>query len=163
MPLRATWLLTSVALFFLAEASWGLTAYPFELQTSTELATEGYLGLSWQPASGSADDRRISLQVATSPNFESIFASYNLVQQQQVSLSGLADGDYFARLLDHTQTPVSNVASFRVQHRDLAAAWLLFALGAALFSLLLGILLNLQKRARQNGYSNNNGKLRDSN
>lgn len=150
MPLRAALLLTTVAVLFLTEASWGLTVYPFNLQTSSDLVTEGYLSLSWQPSTDSRKDQPIAMQLATEPNFQAAFATYNLAQQQQVSLSGLANGEYYARLIDSTETPISNVTSFHVQHRELTTAWLLFAVGALLFLLLTGILLLLQKSSSRN-------------
>lgn len=149
MALRAKLLLTLTMLpIFLAPQAVG--ANDFSLRTSTPVSSEGYLSLNWESTTITSDaNGKLRLQVANNKEFSNIFASYELIDQTQVSISGLPDGQYFARLISTQLAPVSDVASFRVEHRDLHNAWLLFSLGALLFVLLIATIFLLSRtRAR---------------
>ena len=119
------------------------------LQASTEVASEGYLGFSWQPPAAVKLEQKFYLQVAGDRQFNRIIASYPLLGQSRASVSGLNDGNYFSRLVNAQKQPLSNVAQFTVKHRNLHTAWMLFSLGAFLFALLVAAVIRLSRQQNQ--------------
>lgn len=139
--------LTTLLIFFAHPAR---PAPPLTLQAPASAASEGYLTFRWPMVDTGftldappALEGQLALQLAHSPAFDAIAFRYPLYEQAQATVSGLPDGTYFARLVSDVQGPVSNVVEFRVQHRDLGHAGLLFSLGALLFALLIVTLLRL--------------------
>lgn len=119
---------------FLVHASVSFGAFPTLLSTSDHKVSEGYIGLSWKQL---PEVTAVQLQVGFDADLEQVIRSPVLTGQQQVHLSGFADGVYFARLVDGSGDVLSNTVSFEVEHRPLRAASLLFAIGAALFCFLV--------------------------
>ena len=105
------------------------------LTVSADIATEGYITLSWKKKENLQSP--FQLQVATDPSFSSLLRNLTLQEQEKVHLSGFTDGAYYVRLLDDQHQILTNKVEFQVKHRDLQSAWLLFATGLTLFIALL--------------------------
>ncbi len=117
------------------------------LTVNTQVASEGYISLSWNELASS--DSMITLEVARDPSFSPLVRRVQLKDQSQVHLSGFSDGDYYARLIVDGTEAQSPPISFRVQHRSLTAAWWLFGLGFVLFTLLVGLVFNFTRPQQQ--------------
>lgn len=111
------------------------------LSAGTEVATEGYITLSW------SNKAAVNLQVARDQSFHVVLRDINLQGQKQVHLSGFYDGTYYARLLNDEGQLYSNEVSFQVRHRDLRMAWFLFAIGFTLFALMLITLFRFTQKS----------------
>ena len=103
------------------------------LVASAQKVSEGFIALSWKDLG----EGSVTLQVAADSEFTRLTRSLQLAGQDQVHLSGFADGVYFARLLDNAGASLSNTVRFEVEHRSLRSASLLFSVGAALFGFLV--------------------------
>jgi hypothetical protein len=115
-----------------------------ELVVSPDPATEGYITLKWNELEVSKDE--VSLQLASDESFATLVNELTLRNQQQVHLSGLSDGRYFARVLDNNGASLTDSVSFTVQHRDVRIAWSLFFTGLSLFVLLIFIMRRFTRR-----------------
>lgn len=111
------------------------------LQLSDQKVSEGFITLSWNEL---GEPQPVTLQVATDSEFNQLIRNINLKGQTQVHLSGFEDGIYIARLLKGN-VALTQPARFEVQHRELSDAVLLFAIGAALFVLLVVTLLRFSR------------------
>lgn len=109
------------------------------LTADAEIATEGYITLSWnypyQP------QERLVMQLAIDPGFSAGVRNLALGEQNRVHISGLLDGSYYARLVTDTGRTIAGPLGFQVKHRNLADALLLFGIGLALFLGLLAVML----------------------
>jgi len=118
------------------------------LQLSDQKVSEGFITLSWnelgEPQPVALEPQPVTLQVATDSEFNQLIRNINLKGQTQVHLSGFEDGIYIARLLKGN-VALTQPARFEVQHRELSDAVLLFAIGAALFVLLVVTLLRFSR------------------
>lgn len=113
------------------------SASPISLEASTTLSKEGYLDFHWSGAPVAGD---VALMIATDPDFQQPIWQNSLLQQSAVSVSGLSNGAYYARISVNNQANgeviYSNTVTFKVKHHSLLLAGLLFAIGVALFLLL---------------------------
>jgi hypothetical protein len=110
-----------------------LTAIP-SLFVDTPMATEGYFVLSWQTAAPAG--ATFILEQSNDPAFSLPVQSRMLVhapdQASQLTITGLADGDYYFRL----QLPsgeYSPALKVTVRHHQLSHALGFFGLGLAMF------------------------------
>lgn len=131
--LSGLFLLMSLSLYTIAKPEFSLT-------TSTTVASEGYLTLSWGPpgAQPPASPAEITLSVFDAANLQDPIRSLKLHDQQQVHLSGFENGDYQAILTSGSGLPISNPVTFSVRHHSLHTAFSLFSLGLILF---IGLIL----------------------
>lgn len=116
-----------------------------ELELSGPSATvrEGYFTLSVETA---RDDSTASLVVERSntENFSSVTHQYPFLgSSTSMTLSGFADGEYWFRVSasESAGTPSSPAIRVQVQHYPLWQALSLFAIGAALFLVVLVYIL----------------------
>lgn len=109
-----------------------------EFRAAGQKVSEGFIGLSWKQLSG---QESVRLQIASDPEFAHLVRELTLQGQNKVHLSGFENGKYFARLVASNGESLFNSVQFEVAHRDLRTAFVLFALGAGLFVLLLATLL----------------------
>lgn len=111
------------------------------LTSNTDLATAGYFQLSWQASASSPSYR---LQQSADSDFSNAQTIYQGTDTASV-LSGLSDGRYYFRVLDHLGTP-SNIVTVQVKHHSLSKAFGFFALGACMFVILLVVLLTASRQ-----------------
>jgi hypothetical protein len=123
--------------------SWGLTgiahAQP-QLESDTDLSTEGYFQLSWH----SEQPGNFELQQAPSEDFHHARSIYQGEDMATV-ISGLPNGRYFYRVRHENSTTWSEPVRVAVKHHPLSRAFGFFSLGAVMF---LATLLVLIKGAR---------------
>lgn len=131
-----------VLVLTLSLAGAAVAGQPLRLSSSVETSMEGFLTLSWSKSDALSP---AVLELAADNRFKKTIRSVPLnsqiVEKAQVHISGLSDGDYFARLLAEDASPVSDTVVFRVQHRDLGTALSIFAIGAALFITLIAVVI----------------------
>ena len=118
---------------FLVQSAFVVGAPAGQLTASAQKVSEGFITLSWKDL----DAASITLQVATDSQVSKVIRTAQLTGQDQVHLSGFADGVYFARVLDTSGSTLSNTIRFEVEHRSSQSASLLFSIGAALFVFLI--------------------------
>ena len=114
------------------------------LSVSTDLSAEGYFVLSWQVA---VAGQNIQLQQSQSADFDSL-RYWPVTQQGQLTVTGLADGDYFYRLVSDSNAVIGPV-KVTVQHHSLAQAGQFFALGFLLFAVLIVTIVIGGRRLRE--------------
>ena len=113
-----------------------------KLNSDTKLSTAGYFQLSWQDESGLS----YQLQQASYPDFRDAVTLYQGPDQATV-ISGLPDGDYFYRVRNEDES-WSKAFKISVKHHSLAKALGFFSLGAAMFIVMIVLLI---KGARRGG------------
>lgn len=116
-----------------------------ELELSGPSATvrEGYFTLSVETAEGESTESLI-VERSTSENFNSVTHQYPFLgSTTSMTLSGFADGDYWFRVSTGEQSGKQSSPAIRVQvqHYPLWQALSLFAVGAALFLVVLVYIL----------------------
>ena len=106
-----------------------------KINSDTKLSTAGYFQLRWK------DDPNHSfqLQQASTADFRDSVILYQGPDQARV-ISGLADGDYFYRVANDKQQQ-SDTIKVTVKHHSLAKALGFFGLGAAMFVVMLALLI----------------------
>ena len=114
------------------------------LRASTDLASEGFITLLWNPLGESVTPVRLQIFDTRQPDLP--LRDMTLREQTQVHLSGFVDGRYSAQLYSSGQQAIGEPVSFTVQHRDLGVALALFSLGLALFLLLITLVLRFSHR-----------------
>lgn len=142
------WMKTIAVLMFFIRL--GLAAQPpipvFE-NNSTEQTESGYIKLSWklggQQTGG--DPIVFELQQAAHQDFNQTTLVYKGPDYATFQ-SGLSDGDYFYRVRTARTdgTPLSDWSTpvlLRVKHHSLQLAFLLFGIGATVFLITVGIVL----------------------
>lgn len=112
------------------------------LQASTELSTEGYLVLSWDAAPAPAS---LILEQSQRADFSNS-ARRELGEARATTLTGLADGDYYFRLVG-ASGPLSEPVHVQVAHHSLTRAASFFFLGACLFGLLIVVIVSGNREA----------------
>lgn len=130
-------------LFFV---SFNANATP-ELTTSSTLSTAGYLQLSWTSDSSGNELQQYVLQQSTSPDFDPSTTLYQGPDQSTV-ISGLADNTYYYRVRQLQQDTWSEPVKVEVKHHSLTRAFGFFALGAFMFVMTVGVLLNRARGQR---------------
>jgi len=113
-----------------------------KLNSDTELSTAGYFQLSWKDKASQS----FVLQQSTRSDFRDAIDIY-LGPDQATVISGLPDGDYFYRVESDTQS-WSKAFKISVKHHSLAKALGFFSLGAAMFIVMIVLLI---KGARRGG------------
>ena len=82
------------------------------------------------------------LVLAKEPSFSDITHNITIHEtQRSISLTGLNDGRYFARLFDEKNHPVSNPVEVTVKHHSMQRVWIIFISGAMLFLILIGYMV----------------------
>ncbi|WP_020399722.1 hypothetical protein [Kordiimonas gwangyangensis] len=94
--------------------------------------TAGYATLAWPNVEG----KSFVLEENVSGNWRPVYDG----PDRATTLSGRADGDFTFRLKADGQL-VGDPMSFTVAHHPLSRAWAFFAVGAAMFVALVGVLL----------------------
>lgn len=94
--------------------------------------TAGYATLAWSNVEGES----FVLEENVSGNWRPVYDG----PDRATTLSGRADGDFTFRLKADGQL-VGDPISFTVAHHPLSRAWAFFAVGAAMFVALVGVLL----------------------
>lgn len=107
------------------------------LNASTSVSNEGYFVLDWEIA---PQDSPLTLQQSNSQQFSSV-TPREVAGSGAATITGLADGHYYFRLLDGDQV-VSNTVDIQVSHHSLERAGGFFLLGLALFSILIFTILH---------------------
>lgn len=129
-------ILIAISLLLGAGNLWAASS-TVSLESSTTVSKEGYIDFQWGgvPAAGVAN-----LVIAVDPDFQQLIWDNALPRQSTVSVSGLADGKYFARVTVNNPSGAkvihSNTVAFTVEHHSLVLAGFLFVVGAALFLVL---------------------------
>ncbi len=111
------------------------------LAASTDVSNEGYFVLNWDTQDV---DSPVVLQQASSTDFDNTI-DRSISATGAVTITGLADGDYFFRIISDNQSLTAPV-QVSVQHHSLARAGSFFLLGFVLFSLLVFMILNGNRR-----------------
>jgi hypothetical protein len=136
----------------------GLKAYdpePPQFENSPENLTEsGYIKLSWEwmPGDGNSNSYEFELQQALDAQF---LTSKPIYQGQDFAsfLSGLKNGDYYYRVRvkeDGPWSEWSDPVMVEVKHHSLSLAFTLFGLGALVFLLTVGIVVQGNREVTQN-------------
>lgn len=114
---------------------------------------EGYFVLEFENHSSAYDSLEIVQMVEGKPAPVAV-QTFDVTGQRQATLSGFANGEYLARLVDSSgeHSPVE-LARVQVTHRSLYQALALFVLGLAAFLMLVGILLSFVRRERDGHYA----------
>jgi len=114
------------------------------LNSDTKLSTAGYFQLSWQdPASQSFE-----LQKSSDPDFHDAVTLYHGPDKATV-ISGLPNGNYFYRVRSEDGL-WSKAVEVTVKHHSLGKALGFFGLGAAMFVVMV-VLLVKGARRKENG------------
>jgi hypothetical protein len=135
----------------------GLTANPPEpprFENQPENFTEsGYIKLSWEwiPGEAHASDYEFELQQAQVEQFSNSTSIYQ-GQDFATFLSGLSNGDYYyqVRVRQGTEWSAwSDPIRVQVKHHSLSLAFTLFGLGALVFLLTVGIVIQGNRKVTQ--------------
>ncbi len=122
-----------VLIYSVCSFSWSGQA----LDLDRELASEGYITISWKDRFQSAPN---TIQVALDASFTQLVREIKLIDQESVHLSGFDNGMYYVRLIETHTNQASQPSTFTVQHRNLSDALKFFSLGMILFVLLIFML-----------------------
>ena len=126
-----------------------LFAEGLKLSTSETEPTAGYFSLSW---TGTKQQNDVLLQQSTLSSFSNdALMQWTVSNVNSFSMSGLSSGVYYYRVapFDKPQS-WSNVVQVNVKHHSLNKAFFIFAVGAALFSL-LSIIIFLNSKNKTSG------------
>ena len=120
-----------------------LWAAEIKLTSSTELSSEGYFVLHWEPAVDSdtfSPSDEFALLRADNPDMLQANLRQKLPLQGAVTVSGLGDGQHYFRV--DAPGLSSNVVLVEVKHHSLTRAFTFFSIGLLLF-LVLGTTIYL--------------------
>ncbi|PHN06316.1 hypothetical protein [Flavilitoribacter nigricans] len=146
---------TCLLVLFLTLGLKAIDPEPPQFENPPENFTEsGYIKLSWEwiPGAESANGHEFELQQAPDAQFSSSTAIYQ-GQDFATFLSGLKNGDYYYRVRVKEGGPWSAWSEptlVRVQHHSLSLAFTLFGLGALVFLLTVGIVVQGNRKVTQN-------------
>jgi len=107
--------------------------FPTQLSVDTPLSAEGYFVLSWDNAQSVSS--AINLLQSNTPAFVES-RTRDIPANGSVTITGLADGDYYFRLQDGVSL-LSNTVQVRVAHHSLGRAFAFFSVGALVFGILI--------------------------
>lgn len=124
-----------------------------KLEPLEQDSNAGYFSVEWnsltthqsgaeQVLIDSAGNTPLYLQLATNESFSPELQLLDVTHQDKIHLTGYDEGTYFLRLLDEQQNVLSNVASVTVAHHSLLRVWLVFAVGAIMFLILIGYMIS---------------------
>jgi hypothetical protein len=145
---QKNWIAVAVSLLFFigTEAAAQLPAPVFE-NKPTELSESGYIKLSWKlnGADAPANNFTFELQRSAHQDFEQSIPIYQGPDYASF-ISGLPDGDYYyrARVIAKDGTQTSDWSApvlVQVKHHSLSLALLLCGIGAAVFLITVGIVV----------------------
>lgn len=145
---QKNWIAVAASLLFFigTEVAAQLPAPVFE-NKPTELSESGYIKLSWNlnGAKAPANNFNFELQRSVHQDFEQPISIYR-GPDYATFISGLPDGNYYYRVRaivkDDTQTSDwSAPVLVQVKHHSLALALLLCGIGAAVFLITVGIVV----------------------
>jgi len=139
---RAVWLSSTLWLLAIATLSPACLSAN-TLSSDTELSTEGYFVLSWELSDPNTE---IVLQQSSNASFSGA-QSKVLQESGAITLTGLADGEYYFRLLQDG-APIDNPVVVTVAHHSLERALGFFFTGCVLFIILLIAIVNGDKSSR---------------
>ena len=125
-------------LFCAALLLWQLPAgaEPVELRSDSRVATAGFFQLTWQA------EGEVVVQEATTAEFLSPRVVYRGSDSARV-MSGKPDGDWYYRARTAgSASDYGQVLKVTVQHHSVARAFGFFALGAVVFLVTLGVIIN---------------------
>lgn len=131
-----------------------------QLEPSEQDSNAGYFSVEWNRSNtnqidpeqvliDSAGKTPLYLQLSTSESFSPELQRLDVTHQDKVHLTGYDDGTYFLRLLDEQQNVLSNVASVTVTHHSFARVWLVFGIGAVMFTILIGYMISRAFRSKE--------------
>ncbi|WP_223668567.1 hypothetical protein [Kangiella shandongensis] len=82
------------------------------------------------------------LLIATDQSFSQVTHTIPIHStKRKISLTGFSDGEYYARLFDGHNEPVSNTVKVKVKHHSMGRVWIIFTSGAVLFALLIAYMV----------------------
>lgn len=115
----------------------------FELTGPQTIVREGYFRLTAEPGENSQGNEPFIVQMSGDEDFSAIRATFPpLGNFNRLSLSGFDDGVYYFRLSSPADNSIlSNSIRVEVRHYPLSRALGLFGLGAALFTILLILII----------------------
>ena len=132
-------------------AAQGLPVPVFE-NAPEEKTQSGYIKLSWQwePEEGSRDPYTFELQQSMDEGFEAPQTIYK-GPDYATFLSGLKDGKYYYRIRVQGKSGSgwSEPVKLEVKHHSLQLAFSLFGLGALVFLITVGIVVQGNRSAQQ--------------
>ena len=143
-------------LFSLTVAAAGPFPEPVFDNASEEVTESGYIKLSWRWVDPEADPARyeFELQQAENEHFDDAILVYR-GQDFASFLSGLKNGGYYYRVravFDEGQTEGkwSEPVFVKVEHHSLKLTFTLFGIGALVFLLTVGVVVQGTRKVRQN-------------
>lgn len=92
----------------------------------------GFFVLSWKPSAANS----VVLQQSKQATFDGV-RQWPVDGVRAFTMSGLNDGVYFYRLVNNQGNALSGIVKVEVKHHSLVRAWILFVVGALLFSFLI--------------------------
>lgn len=142
----------------------GATDCPLTLELKEgkdEIIESGHFNLIWPvketPAEGEGEDESsvivdtlvddethtaTQLLIATDQTFSEVTHTIPIHStKRKVSLTGFSDGEYYVRLFDGNNEPVSNTLKVTVKHHSMDRVWIIFTSGAVLFILLIAYMV----------------------
>jgi hypothetical protein len=148
---RITFYLCLLFCTFLVHSKPELNPQENVIVASASAVSEGFITLSFE---GYPKEEPVHIQISSDPQFQNLVRDIKLKAQSQVHLSGFNDGDYYARIVPIVSSSAASSADqstmhsthFKVEHRDLKSATLLFGLGAALFVILVVSLFRFTRK-----------------
>lgn len=129
MPLQTrSWLWCLLLLAGLALPAQGTAGPAFDSRPERDAA--GFFSLNWEGA------ERFELEQASGPDHEDARIIYR-GSDTSTTVSGLPDGEYRFRIREEGAEEWADETTVVVEHHPLSRAFLFFALGAALFVVLI--------------------------
>lgn len=133
----------SLAIFALCFCSYSSSDNAISLALDRKISSEGFVTISWDSAN---TPDSLSLQISFDPSFKKVIRNIKLTNQNRIHLTGFDDGHYYTRLINNDNTVISEVSSFRVKHRQLRNAVILFFIGLTLFVFLIVTLYRFSRK-----------------
>lgn len=126
------------SIFFLTSTS--AASEELLLEGPVEPVTEGFFQLTF---TGAQNASNVVIERASTADFNDIVSQYAPMGSfNQLALSGFSSGEYYFRAQENGHT--SNTVLITVQHHSLTQAFILFFIGAVMFSLLVVTILRYQ-------------------
>jgi hypothetical protein len=111
-------------------------AEPVELRSDSPVASAGFFQLTWEA------EGEVVVQEAATPDFLSPRVAYRGSDNARV-MSGKPDGDWYYRARTAgSESDYGQVLKVTVQHHPVGRAFAFFSLGAVVFLVTLGVIVN---------------------
>lgn len=111
-------------------------AEPVEIRSDSPVASAGYFQLTWDA------EGEVVVQEAATPDFLSPRVVYRGSDNARV-VSGKSDGDWYYRARTAgSESDYGNAVKVAVQHHPVGRAFAFFSLGAVVFLVTLGVIIN---------------------